>query len=84
MNTTKTIQSRRDLDYAKYQLNTLIALFNYENAESMLNLNKTRAFFIVILPLYLELLVNAALLKSISISAVQPRLNDLEIRKGVF
>lgn len=43
MNTTKTIQSRRDLDYAKYQLNTLIALFNYDNAEAMIGLNKTRA-----------------------------------------
>lgn len=35
-------QCRRDLDYSRHQLNSLIALFSY-NDLGMMKLNKTRA-----------------------------------------
>lgn len=38
----KYAQCRRDLDYSRYQLNSLIALFSY-NDLGMMKLNKTRA-----------------------------------------
>lgn len=40
-------QSRMELDFAKHELNSLVALFNYDKAESMIKLNKTRALCII-------------------------------------
>lgn len=43
MSKVGTEQSRRELDYARYHLNSLVALFSYDKADSMIELNKTRA-----------------------------------------
>lgn len=36
-------QSKRELDYARHQLNSLIALFSYDKADAMIKMNRTRA-----------------------------------------
>lgn len=40
-------QNRMELDFAKHELNSLVALFNYDKAESMIKLNKARALCII-------------------------------------
>lgn len=40
-------QARMELDFAKHELDSLVALFNYDKAESMIKLNKTRALCII-------------------------------------